>query len=320
MFPKKSIYQQLTETRYVLFAIACIWIFFRHTFYYNQYTYGIVLDSIIQIGDCGVDIFMFLSGYGLFFSYNKNPNLYNFYRKRIWRIIPIITILLITFSIIEIILGNSITKYLTLSYWFYQIYSNYWFIGAILIFYAIFPIIYNSTIKRPKSTLLLSLIIGLSGITIIKIENTGIYDQLVVYFARLPIFVLGCILGYKSKWLEKSRIFLGLFLIGIPILFILPKDYQRLCYCITTVGIILIISKISDILPKNVTNILKILGKASLEFYLIHIFILSNNILSIINKNISSQIITTFICLILVSILAVLAHLFINTILKKVTI
>lgn len=317
MSTKKSIYKQLTETRYILFAVACIWIFYRHTFYYNQYSYG-VIDPIIQIGDCGVDIFMFLSGYGLFFSYNNTPNLYIFYKKRVWRIIPPVIILLIAFATTESILQGSTAKYFTLSYWFYQIYSNYWYIGAILLFYAIFPIIYGSVIRQTALTLFLSLIISLGGIIILDIGNNAAFKQLIVYFARLPIFVLGCIMGYKSKWLEKSWIFLILLLLGVPLLFIFPKEYQRLCYCITTVGFILIISKTSErLLPKNVANILKILGKASLEFYLIHIFMLSNNVLSIINKIIPSQIIASFACLILASTLAILTHLFISTILKR---
>ncbi|MGO5523164.1 acyltransferase family protein [Phocaeicola plebeius] len=316
MSTKKTIYKQLTETRYILFAVACIWIFFRHTFYYNQYSYG-VIDPIIQIGDCGVDIFMFLSGYGLFFSYNNNPNPFIFYKKRVWRIIPTVMILLIAFAITESIFRDSTTKYFNLSYWFYQIYSNYWYIGAILLFYAIFPIIYASAIRQTALTLFLSLIISLGGIILLDMGNNAAFKQLIVYFARLPIFVIGCIMGYKSKWLEKSWIFLSLLLLGIPLLYIFPKEYQRLCYCITTVGFILIISKISYMLPRSTAKIFNILGKASLEFYLIHIFMLSNNVLSIINKIIPSQIIASFTCLILASILAILTHLFISTILKR---
>lgn len=70
-------------------------------------------------------------------------------------------------------------------------------------------------------------------------------------------------------------------------------------------------------LPRSTAKIFNILGKASLEFYLIHIFMLSNNVLSIINKIIPSQIIASFTCLILASILAILTHLFISTILKR---
>lgn len=52
------IYQLLTRYRFHIFGLALIWIFFRHTSYYNQFTYGL-LNPLVQIGDCGVDVFCF---------------------------------------------------------------------------------------------------------------------------------------------------------------------------------------------------------------------------------------------------------------------
>lgn len=39
-------------------------------------------------GAMGVDIFLFLSGLGLFYSFRKNPDIKAFYKKRLIRIIP----------------------------------------------------------------------------------------------------------------------------------------------------------------------------------------------------------------------------------------
>ena len=47
-----------------------------------------VIRSIKDIGDVGVDIFLLLSGIGLYFSYSKNNDKKYFYKKRVLRILP----------------------------------------------------------------------------------------------------------------------------------------------------------------------------------------------------------------------------------------
>ena len=94
------IYQLLTRYRFHIFGLALIWIFFRHTSYYNQFTYGL-LNPLVQIGDCGVDVFLFLSGFGLYFSYSKTCNIKEFYVKRFFRLLPSVIILILSFAVID---------------------------------------------------------------------------------------------------------------------------------------------------------------------------------------------------------------------------
>ena len=47
-----------------------------------------ILYQFIQNGNSGVDVFVFLSGMGIYFAWSKRPELLSFYRKRVLRLLP----------------------------------------------------------------------------------------------------------------------------------------------------------------------------------------------------------------------------------------
>lgn len=294
----KEIYTLLSKYRLQLFAIACIWILFRHTFFYNQYSYG-YFDCLTTIGDCGVDIFLFLSGFGLYYSFCNTPNIRDYYYKRFKRILPTVIFLLSTFAILDIIGGEKITKLISPTYWFFSIYSKYWYIGAILLFYIISPLIINAVKINSFTIVISSYLFSIISILIIKISQIDILYQLVVYFARIPIFIIGILFAHEQKWLEKRWLFLITFILSIPLLFLLPKDFQRVFYSLFVLTIVLYLPIVIDKLPNYINRILYCLGLCSLEFYLIHIYLFSNNALEKINQYIDSQFLTSIASLLL---------------------
>lgn len=94
-------------------------------------------------GAMGVDIFLFLSGLGLFYSFRKNPDTKIFYKKRILRIIPTYLIICTPFYVVQYLIGNTVDikgflLHLSLiSYWIDG--SCDWYIAAIIVLYALFP-------------------------------------------------------------------------------------------------------------------------------------------------------------------------------------
>lgn len=79
----------LSKYRTKLMGIAIIWIMLYHG---NEI--GMILPEPLEIinfvlekGRGGVEIFLFLSGLGLYYSYSKNPDMKRFYRRRIVRVI-----------------------------------------------------------------------------------------------------------------------------------------------------------------------------------------------------------------------------------------
>ena len=279
-----QVYKLMTKHRLAIFGIATLWIFFRHTFYYDQVQYSF-LTPIVQIGDCGVDIFLFLSGFGLYFSYAKCFSKKEFYKKRVIRILPTVLFLIGLFAISsDLIHGQMPITVFSPKYWFYSVYANYWFIGAILFLYVLFPFICFCVKQNAILTLVLTFIISLIVVTYIHLFNIGIFSQLVVYFARLPIFVLGVIFAHHQYLLVHKKTILILLFLSIPCLFYFPKDFQRMMYFPLAVAICTILPRFLDKMPTRFSNILSRFGKISLEFYLIHVFLLGIGIVSFLNK------------------------------------
>lgn len=70
----------LSQYRYAIFGFAAMWIFMRHTIHCGDFNYIQPFDWFFSFGDAGVDIFLFLSGYGLTFSLQKDANIVTFFK------------------------------------------------------------------------------------------------------------------------------------------------------------------------------------------------------------------------------------------------
>lgn len=106
-----------------------------------------------QICDLGVDIFLILSGYGIYCSLNKRLKLGVFYNKRFLRIIPeYLCIGILWYALINLVMNHngfiSFFKDITLlSYWLDGTLSS-WFVATILVFYIISPIVFELIKKQ----------------------------------------------------------------------------------------------------------------------------------------------------------------------------
>lgn len=70
--------------RTYLMGLAILWIMLYHGPAWNI----IGLRQIQETGYSGVEIFLLLSSYGLYYAWNREPEPKLFYRRRIVRIIP----------------------------------------------------------------------------------------------------------------------------------------------------------------------------------------------------------------------------------------
>lgn len=310
---QEKIHSLLSENRMSIFGISLIWIFFRHTFFYNSFSFDI-FDYLVRIGDIGVDIFMFMSAYGLCFSYRKYSNKKQFYKKRLLRIVPSVFTLLFMFAIIDSFLFDaSIIKCINPLYWFNSLYSTYWFIGAILLFYMLFPFIYDYLIKSSINQYYLitgAFVFAIICVALILFTRVSLLYQLVVYTARIPILIIGMLMVIRGIW--QQNIILLFLIISLPLVYLLPKDYQRISYGLLAVPVIYYLSLLLDITPQIFKNFLSFVGVCSLEFYLIHIYIFKNNILVNVNNYIHSEFITSLIVLVVVIALSYVANRFIK--------
>ena len=145
----------------------------------------------------GVDLFLFLSGYGLMVSALRNPlTVWEFLKKRLPRLYIPIWITLGVFFILDFFLlhktytGQTIAKsfagFFQSADIFNDVNSPLWFITLLLMYYILFPIVFSKRIP-----IVSSIILFLSGYFLIKINPSIFKDVMRLYSWHYIAFPLG---------------------------------------------------------------------------------------------------------------------------------
>lgn len=269
---------------------AIIWVISYH--FFGQMVQAGIKEVFFAIGNGGVDIFLFLSGLGLMFSYYKNPEIkyQEYIKKRFIRIIPTYYIVIVFFGIFLNLPFVEIIEQLLIFGFFLPMFkiSFYdWYIPSLLVFYLIFPVYYKFFIKNPKMITLAAIVIGtLSVIPFIYLQK----GTVILFFSRIPVFFIGAYFGYlmlKGVKLTKSQTYWVVvsFIVWLVFEIIVTCSYNssflrktalsHLPFMFITPGLCLILSYIFDKIHKNIFGLgllraLKFCGILSLEIYLIH--------------------------------------------------
>ena len=264
---------------------------------------------------------MFLSGFGLYFSFEKNPCVKEFYKKRVIRIIPSVFVLLAIFAVGgDLLRQDRIHTIFSPMYWLFSMYSMYWFIGAILLFYLCYPVIHLYLLKNPAwMIVLVAFAIGFVGVLAIQYSHIGPFGQFEVYFARIPIFVFGSMFAKNQRLFDYKIELLILFLFSIPLFYVLPKALQRMSYVFLALTFITFVPYILANIPSWINKSLSYIGKSSLEFYLIHIFLFSQGLLAfLVDRMNQGLVVITALCAVMCcSIVANLFFVKLNKFLKR---
>lgn len=154
-------------------GLGILTVVFAH-FAYMLVTNAEFLFPLSIIAGVGVDLFLFMSGYGLSVGMLKKPMpVFEFYKRRLIKIfIPFWVALIIIFAADSIFLNINYTMpYMIQSFlgWFPtaigygDVNSPFWYITWMIMFYALYPIVFS--VKRPWLTaLILAVIATLLGV------------------------------------------------------------------------------------------------------------------------------------------------------------
>lgn len=267
----------VSDNRAALMGIATIMILIGHSvFYGNGYvSYGFFND-IFTLGYSGVDIFLFLSGFGLYFSRSKNDTL-SFCKRRVKRILPA-TICIVLFFLLIHFEDIGVT-YLNPLFWF----QNYWYLGFSFFSYLIFPVIFNSIKAHPYRIFALSIIISIILLIPFILKDQAQSTAFTCFITRIPVFVLGAVFASEyAKKIFDDRILYVSFILGILSLvpYKLNDDLGGNRIFNTYYSILLITPPLVLFFTKIINGhrllkrILSQIGKYSLEIYLIQVTIM----------------------------------------------
>lgn len=292
MTQSKSI---ISRYRNLLMGFSILWIAVFHSKIQlpNQ-----ILHLIKCLGYGGVDIFLFLSGMGLYFSLNKNSDTLLFYKRRLLRLAPfylpfLIIWFLYNMSFTDISIAKMIKLFLGnifMTGWALDLkYQFNWYVQALLWFYLFAPVIYlivKRASHKPWSYLMIAAVT-------VAFSLTFVHQETLMAFSRVPIFFIGMIFadweasGQNKEMFERRLPILLQPLMILGFILIIVSMYRYRGYLMTygfywypfiliTPGFCYLLSWIFDFMSKwtvfkPVLFFIKTAGICSFEIYMFHL-------------------------------------------------
>lgn len=289
-------YFVISKFRNVLFGIA-IWSIMIFHFAEDKIRYCDSDSWIIKIlnqGVIGVEIFLFLSGIGLYFSMKKNSSLVSFFKKRFVRIlVPVLLTLPMFWFLYELVFQNKPDRFwpnVTLFSFFADGNGQFWFIAAILFLYLLFPLLFwffelpnklSEKWREPVKLLQVILLIGGVILAVSAAENflPEFYKNTNIALKRIPVFLLGTYFGhlvYEKKRVSWLFTVLMLLVLVLKIYFTVTQPFARYRYldAVTAAALCYFLSLLLQLIHQNWLNrFFCFFGGMTLELYIIHVSI-----------------------------------------------
>lgn len=277
--------KKMISYRPVWMGIAILWVLFFH----SELDLPYPLSYLLQVGYGGVDIFIFASGVGNYYSYLKDESPLDFFKRKIIRLAPAYVPIVLLWCLYSVIfrelsvwavIGNLFgVQYLSTSGEAFN-----WYISGILVCYLITPylakFVQNNKLKRNLLLLVIALVV-------VSLSFISDYKPLII-ITRMPTYAIGMIFAkYEDANIRKIAAFLvGGFVIGNIALFLLIRNTTTVFlrvnglywypFIIMAPGICWILSELSALCEKCYLNksvvIFKFLGSFTFEIFLVNTF------------------------------------------------
>ena len=246
------------------------------------------LGIFINHGNAGVEGFFLLSGISLYYSFQKNREIGQYIRKRLFKIyLPVLIIGGISW-IIFLFLGENSVWHVILNLsglrFFFDGNQEIWFVSMILIFYLLYPYIYAFIFKDDSGkgvlvrTILLMLLVMVVIYSITAIPTAvDAYRRTEIGLTRLPVFILGCGIGkfvYEKRrisllgWIVIAIVCFAAFVIIEQVVFLDP--YRRFVLMPAGVPLVFLLALMMSKLPDLMRVPFRFLGQMTLELYVMH--------------------------------------------------
>lgn len=253
-----------------------------------------------RCGNVGVDIFLFLSGVGLWFAWTKTaaPSVAGFYRRRFVRIVPTWLVCATAFYLpdwlgtrrfstsLPDLIGDITVNW---DFWLHDE-LTFWYVPAIMALYLAAPWYMRLVGRHPVYRWLPLLMVVWCVMVEWVLPIHRAVGHLEIFWSRVPIFFIGINFGPLVK--ERRTVggdavwlLLAAFLMTFGTCLYLeqvrhghfPLFVERMLYIPFTVCSVLVMNRIFRRTPQWINRCFAFVGALSLEAYLIHIhFVLAH--------------------------------------------
>lgn len=250
--------------------------------------------GLVRCGNVGVDIFLLLSGVGLWFSWTGNPSPKRFFVRRFQRVYPAWLVMACLFYIPNYIstpgggyspdVPNLIANILV-GWSFWRIDDlTFWFVPSIMVLYVLAPA-YMVLIRRHPAYRWMPVVAMVLAVMVQYYPPVHrAVGHLEIFFSRIPIFLIGLNLG---AWVKERRTVDGASVWLFALAFVMslamcvefeqswrgrfPLFLERMVYIPLTVSAVVLLALALRHIPHAVCRVLAFVGTISLELYLVHI-------------------------------------------------
>ena len=333
---KKTIFNwgNLSKYRNEIYGFSAFWIVIFHIFdNYKKIQFNWTSVYLFLKGSIGVDIFLLMAGVCSYFSFKKSYNIKEFLKKRIFKILKVYFLFCIPFFVIRyaICTPNYTALFHEITFSRQKL-NSFWFILCILICYFIYPIIYRFLKEKKFKPIFLGLGLYVLGLFLLCTFNKPLFSKYEICLTRIPIFVIGSLLGplvYEKKPIKQGiYLFFLLFLLSYgPLFYIINKIsflkmystiFFRFYLSTASVGVIFLLNIIFELFDlKKIKKFLRYLSEFTLEIYVVHIVLF--HVVNLLKLN-PTKVSTTFIFGIIFTVISILVAKILSIILAHIKI
>ena len=266
--------EYISKYRNDLMAFAIISIMIGHLRHWGLMDFG-DFAFLASLGSVGVEIFLFVSGFGLFCGFTHNNSLLRYFKRRFLRIIPTYIVIMVSIDVIT----RNFSYIINPRIWYMHFLSN-WFIPFILIMYVVFPILYILQKRWIYLPFIISCILTVVLTIFLQINGEGdIQDVPMLMAQRIPIFVLGMLIAdnrVKFNFKHVKLIVLIILISLYVIVWLFGVEYLKyILFLPFSFFLVLYITNILDKYFRDNSSIRhNIISSHTLEIYLIHMFLM----------------------------------------------
>jgi len=281
----QTIQQNLRKYRDEIKGAAILWVVFFHA----QLGLDGLLYDVQKIGYGGVDIFLFLSGFGLYHSLRRNNDLKDYFRRRACRLLPAYWPFCLLWLAVMIPLANpgwrgalhmAAGNLLMFGYFSGAPYNINWYVSAMMASLLLAPAL-AAVLKEGKGYWLrAALLLACAFAAGLLFMGNAKY----MAASRLPVFILGMIFAhpFQKEHRLSAAVLVGASVLGFAMLALFMQRWpDKLVthalywhpFVLITPGLCVFLGWLFSKCPAKMIAPLRLLGDASFEIFLFNVWV-----------------------------------------------
>lgn len=282
-------YQRISQYKAHLMGMAVMVVVYGHLLYYHS---GLMNYEDLNFTEWytlgSVEMFIFISGFGIYQSLKRNRDAYTFYGRRLQRLLPSYLPVMAVFCLFgmlfrEMRVGEAVGNLTTFGWWFQLPNQFNWYVPAIIVLYLLSPLFFDCLERLGKKNILVFFALFILIVS-------GWRSNLLMAVTRFPTYYLGMYFGkkyYEGAAPTKKQLWIWT-LVGIaamtvvPYFFLIGRRYlwyygmYWILFFFSTPACMFGVTKLLEWQEKNalgrgVNRIWSFLGTRSFEIYLCHL-------------------------------------------------